>query len=83
MDIERGNIKIAFQKIPYTYILSHGEQSYETCAYNRIDKNVYLKYAAEVFDNASIDERTKCVSNGCFACFENALFRWRRNRMSV
>lgn len=59
MDIERGNIKIAFQKIPYTYILSHGEQSYETCAYNRIDKNVYLKYAAEVFDNASIDERKK------------------------
>lgn len=57
MDIERGNIEIVFQKIPYIYLIRKNEQADFICRYNKVDENLYMRYAAEVFSCATDDER--------------------------
>lgn len=57
MEIEIGNLKIIFQKFPYTSIgrkkLNSGWRYNE---YNRIDKETYLREAEEIFRTRSYDE---------------------------
>ena len=57
MEIEIGNLKIIFQKIPYTDIgrkkLNSGRRYNE---YNRIDKELYLREAEVIFRTRSYDE---------------------------
>ncbi len=57
MDIERGNIEILFQKIPYGYIEKKRDQEMPTHTYKTINRNLYLRYSLEVFGNESEDER--------------------------
>ncbi|MCQ4774279.1 hypothetical protein NE634_11070 [Lacrimispora saccharolytica] len=56
MDIERGNIKIIFQKIPYTYVVRNKDTFHECCTCNAIDEKIYMTYAFQVFPYASGDE---------------------------
>lgn len=52
MDTERGNLEILFQKIPYYYISGkHIKHDYKT-----INRQLYLKYAKDVFNFNSEDE---------------------------
>lgn len=57
MEIEIGNLKIIFQKFPYTSIgrkkLNSGQRYNE---YNRIDKERYLREAEAIFRTRSYDE---------------------------
>lgn len=57
MEIEIGNLKIIFQKFPYTSIgrkkLNTGRRYNE---YNRIDKETYLREAEAIFRTRSYDE---------------------------
>ena len=57
MEIEIGNLKIIFQKFPYTSIgrkkLNSGRRYNE---YNRIDKETYLREAEAIFRTRSYDE---------------------------
>ena len=57
MEIEIGNLKIIFQKFPYTSIgrkkLNSGQRYNE---YNRIDKERYLREAETIFRTRSYDE---------------------------
>ena len=57
MEIEIGNLKIIFQKFPYTSIgrkkLKSGRRYNE---YNRIDKETYLREAEGIFRTRSYDE---------------------------
>lgn len=57
MEIEIGNLKIIFQKFPYTSIgrkkLNSGRRYNE---YNRIDKETYLREAEGIFITRSYDE---------------------------
>lgn len=57
MEIEIGNLKIIFQKFPYTSIgrkkLNSGRRYNE---YNRIDKETYLREAETIFRTRSYDE---------------------------
>ena len=57
MDIERGNIEIVFQKIPYIYLIRKNEQADFICRYNKVDEDLYMRYAAEVFPCGTDDER--------------------------
>lgn len=57
MDIERGNLEILFQKIPYTYITMNCFDTGKRHDYNIINKNLYMKYSQEVFVCNSEDER--------------------------
>ena len=57
MDIERGNIKILFQKIPYIYLIKKKDCFHKCCTYNAVSENLYMRYAADVFPNVSDDER--------------------------
>lgn len=52
MDTERGNLEILFQKIPYYYI-NRQEIRHD---YKAIDRQLYLKYAKDVFNFNSEDE---------------------------
>lgn len=52
MDTERGNMEILFQKIPYYYI-SKGNIKHD---YKTVNRQLYLKYAKEVFNFNSEDE---------------------------
>lgn len=65
MDIERGNIEIVFQKIPYIYLIRKNEQADFICRYNKVDENLYMRYAAEVFSCATDDE---CRNNYRYMC---------------
>lgn len=49
MDIERGNIEILFQKIPYMYLLAPKDCSESFLGYNKVDEGLYMRYAADVF----------------------------------
>lgn len=49
MDIERGNLEILFQKIPYTYITMNCFDTGKQHDYYIINKNLYMKYSQEVF----------------------------------
>ena len=48
MDIERGNLEILFQKIPYMYVIQKDDSFHRCCAYNKIAENLYMRYAADV-----------------------------------
>ena len=41
MDIERGNIEILFQKIPYMYLLAPKDCSESFLGYNKVDEGLY------------------------------------------
>lgn len=56
MDIERGNIQIVFQKIPYSYLLGKEDCFHRHCAYNKIDRSLYMRYASDIFPYATDDE---------------------------
>lgn len=57
MDIERGNLEILFQRIPYTYITMNCFDLRKRHDYSVINKNLYMKYSQEVFSHNSEDER--------------------------
>lgn len=57
MEIENGNLKILFQKIPYTYINSNNKIYSENHNCYRIDKELYIKYSRSIFPNLSEDEQ--------------------------
>ena len=57
MDIERGNIEILFQKIPYMYLLAPKDCSESFLGYNKVDEGLYMRYAADVFTCSTDDER--------------------------
>ena len=44
MDIERGNIEILFQKIPYMYLLAPKDCSESFLGYNKVDEGLYMRY---------------------------------------
>lgn len=48
MDIERGNIEILFQKIPYMYLLAPKDCSESFLGYNKVDEGLYMRYAADM-----------------------------------
>lgn len=56
MEIEIGNLKIIFQKFPYTCIGRKKLRSAQYCEYNRIDKELYLREAEAIFRTRSYDE---------------------------
>ena len=56
MEIEIGNLKIIFQKFPYTSIGRKKLRSAQYCEYNRIDKERYLREAEAIFRTRSYDE---------------------------
>lgn len=56
MEIEIGNLKIIFQKFPYTCIGRKNLRSAQYCEYNRIDKELYLREAEAIFRTRSYDE---------------------------
>lgn len=56
MEIEIGNLKIIFQKFPYTCIGRKKLRSARYCEYNRIDKELYLREAEAIFRTRSYDE---------------------------
>lgn len=56
MEIEIGNLKIIFQKFPYTCIGQKKLRSAQYCEYNRIDKELYLREAEAIFRTRSYDE---------------------------
>lgn len=64
MDIERGNIEILFRRIPYIYLIRQKDY-YFRCQYNRIDADLYMRYAGVVFPSASDDERKNNYSYMC------------------
>ncbi len=57
MDIERGNIEILFQKMPYIYLLPQKKRSEILLGYNMVNERLYMQYAADVFPRATDDER--------------------------
>lgn len=56
MDIENGNLKILFQKIPYTYINENNLKKPRKHNYYKVDKELYLKQASNIFPQYSKDE---------------------------
>lgn len=65
MDIERGNLEILFQKIPYMYVIQKDDSLHRCCAYNKIAENLYMRYAADVFPYATDDERRNSYRYMC------------------
>lgn len=65
MDIERGNIEIVFQKIPYMYAIKSQNELVDYCSYSKIAQDIYMRYSAEVFSCATDDERR---NNYLFMC---------------
>lgn len=65
MDIERGNLEILFQKIPYMYVIQKDDSFHRCCAYNKIAENLYMRYAADVFPYATDDERRNSYRYMC------------------
>ena len=65
MDIERGNIEIVFQKIPYMYVIKSQSELMDYCSYNKIAKDIYMRYSSDVFSCVTDDERR---NNYLFMC---------------
>lgn len=42
MDIERGNIEIVFQKIPYMYVIKSWLEMVDYCSYSKIEEDIYM-----------------------------------------
>lgn len=59
MDIERGNIEIVFQKIPYMYVIKSQQEMVDYCSYSKMEKDIYMRYSSDVFSYATDDERSK------------------------
>lgn len=38
MDIERGNIEIVFQKIPYMYVIKSQQEMVDYCSYSKMER---------------------------------------------
>lgn len=45
MDIERGNIEIVFQKIPYMYVIKSWQEMVDYCSYSKIEEDIYMRYS--------------------------------------
>ena len=43
MDIERGNIEIVFQKIPYMYVIKSQQEMVDYCSYSKMEKDIYIQ----------------------------------------
>ena len=65
MDIERGNIEIVFQKIPYMYVIKSWLEMVDYCSYSKIEEDIYMRYSSDVFPCATDDERR---NNYLFMC---------------
>lgn len=65
MDIERGNIEIVFQKIPYMYVIKSWQEMVDYCSYSKIEEDIYMRYSSDVFPCATDDERR---NNYLFMC---------------
>ena len=57
MDIENGNLKIIFQKIPYTNINENKPDKDKKHDYYKVNKEQYLKQALTIFPQYSNDEQ--------------------------
>ena len=57
MDIENGNLKILFQKIPYTYINENNLKKPRKHNYYKVDKELYLKQKFQVENGGNIMKR--------------------------
>ena len=55
MDIERGNIEIVFQKIPYMYVIKSWLEMVDYCSYSKIEEDIYMRYSSDVFPCATDD----------------------------
>ena len=62
MDIERGNIEILFQKIPYMYLLAPKDCSESFLGYNKVDEGLYMMFSpvlpmmnAEIITNICVN----------------------------
>ena len=49
MDIERGNIEILFQKIPYMYLLAPKDCSESFLGYNKVDEATLYEICSRCF----------------------------------
>ena len=56
IDIENGNIEILFEKIPHDYIVKKSQELNTVHTYKNVNRQLYMRYASEVFTNASLDE---------------------------
>ena len=65
MDIERGNIEIVFQKIPYMYVIKSQQEMVDYCSYSKMEKDIYMRYSSDVFSYATDDERSNNYSFMC------------------
>lgn len=80
MDIERGNIEIVFQKIPYMYVIKSQKELVDYCSYSKIAQDIYMQYSSDVFSNATDDE---CRNNYLFMCNQMKIqIDWWKNDLS-
>lgn len=80
MDIERGNIEIVFQKIPYMYVIKSQNELVDYCSYNKIAQDIYMRYSSEVFLHTTDDERR---NNYLFMCNQMKIHTdWWKNDLN-
>ena len=80
MDIERGNIEIVFQKIPYMYVIKSQNELVDYCSYNKIAQDIYMRYSSEVFLHTTDDERR---NNYLFMCNQMKIHAdWWKNDLN-
>lgn len=79
MDIERGNIEIVFQKIPYMYVIKSQQEMVDYCSYSKMEKDIYMRYSSDVFSYATdeiqnvttIYAKYKIINKEIFSFFQS------------